>query len=333
MNPKIIPDAPRPISQGLSPRFSLSMTRVDNSLSPWLTDLLPVVCPPCVPCFSLNSWCCCVADGMRLVMIQKRRCIVQQAIWLCHGLEAPTTREPRRGSHSLLKSMRKNALVVQLNHMKDLRARVEQTFGFGPQQAPHSSSSASEALRMGPGSDIRVPLLKLPARVAEAPQAGGAEAPQAARLDYDVADVTGEVPGVGRVPGGMRAGVSASTLSADYASSSTNLVPRFSTQAGEHRAHRKRANNQKNEMASSALQQVTVGPWGGRRWIPPSSRHPRRAQVLACSQLSCLSPSCSPRDALQAFVCSSHLRLLLFACPLEELLAHEDGTGWRWWLC
>jgi hypothetical protein len=29
----------------------------------------------------------------------------------------------------------------------------------------------------------------------------------------------------------------------------------------------------------------------------------------------------------QAFVCSSHLRMLLFACPLEELLAHEAGLG------
>ena len=200
----------------------------------------------------------------------------------------------------------KHAPVVQLNHMKDLRARVEQTYGVGPQQAPHSSSSASEALQMGPGSagpqqaphcsslasgapgfDIRVPPLKLPARGADAPQAGG--------MDYDVADVTGEVTRVGKVTGGMRAGVSTTTpQSTEYTSSSTHLVPCLSTQAGEHRADRKRANNQ-HEMPSSALPQVTAGPWGGRRWIPPSSRHPRRAQVLACSRLSCLSPSCSPR--------------------------------------
>jgi hypothetical protein len=208
----------------------------------------------------------------------------------------------------------KHAPVVQLNHMKDLRARLEQTYGVGPQQAPHSSSSASEALQMGPGSagpqqaphcsslasgapgfDIRVPPLKLPARGADAPQAGGAEAPQAGGMDYDVADVTGEVTRVGKVPGGMRAGVSTTTpQSTEYTSSSIHLVPCLSTQAGEHRADRKRANNQ-HEMPSSALPQVTAGPWGGRRWIPPSSRHPRRAQVLACSRLSCLSPSCSPR--------------------------------------
>ena len=186
----------------------------------------------------------------------------------------------------------------------------------GPQQAPHSSASASGA----PGFDIRVPPLKLQARGADAPQAGGAEAQQAAGLDCDVADVTGEVTGVGRVPDGMRAGVSTSTLQStdDASRSSTHLVPCQSTQAGEHRADRKRGNNQ-NEMPLRALPQVTAGPWGGRRWIPPSSRHPRRAQVLASSQLSCLSLLAHHMpDAFQAFLCSSHLECFCLHVHLKN---------------
>jgi hypothetical protein len=33
LNPKIIPDASRPVSRGLSPRFPLSATRVDNTVT------------------------------------------------------------------------------------------------------------------------------------------------------------------------------------------------------------------------------------------------------------------------------------------------------------
>ena len=304
-DPNLIPDAPRPASRGLSPRGSLAALPVATPLA-WL-DALPMR-PSRVSRFPGGFGCC--TDGRQLVGEKAVSSPTSNFVSPWPG--SPSRDTGIKGEIGLAFAPPAAAAratgydySVQLKHVKDSRFRAEQRFGLehhpdaenapsvaqggtsgaaaashsadthkgamspvtnrdrhdhshqrrdGPQQAP-SGSPAPEARHTGPVSDIHVPPLKLPSR--------GAEASHVEGLDHAAADVRGDgVIVVDTESGGM-------TADGNFA-----------------RGVRQTTANDREEMPLGSLPQVTTGPWGGRRWIPPSSRHPRRAQVLAYSRPS-----------------------------------------------
>ena len=175
----------------------------------------------------------------------------------------------------------------------------------GPQQTL-SASPAPEARQTGSVSDIHVPPLKLPSRRAEEPHVEG--------LDHAAADAEGggNVIGVETVSGGI-------TADGFFARSGLQFDQRSSTLAWDHREGSTKANDHQG-MPLSSIPQVTAGPWGGRRWIPPSSRHPRRAQVL-------ISPAFLSLPLLLATHVMMHC-MRFTARPRQAFLSHEGGVGY-----